>query len=96
MKLHEAAGASQLKNFSLKDLTKEDLEQAMTNGGYSDMHLEKSKFDHMNTGSDRGSHLAVYLVTYKDDGSFNSDKERIDQRLYVMIDTKTGKICADF
>jgi hypothetical protein len=85
------AKAINVKDFSMKDLGPADLEQALKNGGYEDMTIESAKF---HGRSPKGAW--IFTVDYKDDGSFNTDSERKNQKLFVELDAKSGKITADF
>lgn len=101
MKLDEVLRAQTIKFFSIKDLNKEELEQAIDNSGYHNVHLEDSRFWKMD---DKNPGRAIYAVTYEDDGSFEevsdwSDvpyADRKDQKLYIEIDPKSGKVCGEF
>ena len=77
----------------LTTLSIRHLEQALANNGYLGMHmkLQACRFSHFILG-----HQAVYCVDWKQDGSFNNDGERLNQRLYVEIHPVTLKVNADF
>jgi len=95
--LSEAVGKSAKEKLKkvldtlLSSFTSDELDEILVDSGYGPSTratIEKSKFVKLSPNK-----VAMYAVTFKNDGSFNNDKER-QGKIYVEL--KNGKLTGEF